>query len=33
MAQKRRRLKNIILMREEFAKVAYLKRVAHIEPY
>ncbi len=31
MAQSRRRLENIILKREEFAKVAYLKRVAHIE--
>jgi hypothetical protein len=31
--QKRRWLKNIILKREEYTKVAFLKRVSHIEPY
>jgi hypothetical protein len=31
--QKRLWLKNVILRREEYGKVAYLKSVAHIEPY
>jgi len=31
--QRRRWLKNIILKREEYTKVAYLKRVSHLDPY
>jgi hypothetical protein len=33
MVQARRRLKNIILKREEYSKVAYLKRVSHLEAF
>jgi hypothetical protein len=33
MQQARRRLKNIIMKREEYSKVAYLQCVAHLEPY
>jgi hypothetical protein len=31
--QKRRWLKNLILKLEEFDKVAFLKRISHIDPY